>query len=160
MSDTISCVINVFRTDNGESIGSVCTFMPGVRLIVNSRFLLLLSPQINSPTELRSSTGMIILAGLLLSPLSELLLVVGVSHPIAFTAGQNGRNLTSYRYWSCWKIIFFFHLWFTNLFVYLIFFNNRRGWLNWSNCWEKIYVGYIYQEGWNLYCLFLRMLLQ
>ena len=76
MSDTIYFVINVFRTDNGESISSACTFMSDVPLNVNSCFPLLLSSQLNSSAELGSSTEMIISAGLLLSLLSELSLVI------------------------------------------------------------------------------------
>ena len=76
MSNTISFVISIFRTDNGESISSVCAFIQGVPLNVNSRFPLLLSSQIILLTELGSWTGMIISAGLLLLLLSELSLVV------------------------------------------------------------------------------------
>ena len=136
MSDTISFVISVFRTDNGESISSACTFMPVVPLNVNSRFPLLLWSQINSSTKLGSSTGMIISAGLLLSLLSELSLVVRcrfrlplLQDGIAGTWRVTSTDLAASTSGSQ-----------TSLFTY--FFNDWRWWLNWSNClqWHNIYV--------------------
>ena len=76
MSNTIAFVINVLGTNNGESISSACTFMLDVPMNANSHFLFLLSSQMNQSTELGSSTGMVVSAGLLLSLLSELSLVV------------------------------------------------------------------------------------
>ena len=74
MPDTISFVM-FFEQITG-SLSLACTLMSGVPLNVNSCLPLLLSYQINSPTELGSLTGMIILAGLLLLPQPELSLVV------------------------------------------------------------------------------------
>ena len=76
MFNTIAFVTNVLRTNNGESISSACTFMLDVSMNANSHFLFLLSSQMNQSTELGSSTGMVMSAGLLLSLLSELSLVV------------------------------------------------------------------------------------
>lgn len=59
MSNTIAFVINVLRTNNGESISSACTFMLDVSMNANSHFLFLLSSQMNQSTELGSSTGMV-----------------------------------------------------------------------------------------------------